>query len=144
MQNVIDKEAALPENMSFINENLVFEEEVNRILTLDNYTEKDNFASTKVLNTSKKFKAYSDIKTNLFCFVSINKQAPNSQLREDFDYGVWQDDSKFIYSVKQKGIYMYNAEERTYSTLLEGKNEFKLVKIENNKLFYDGENTLDL
>ena len=143
LQNVINKETALPDNMSFINEDLVFEEEANRILTLDDYTEKDNFASEKILNISKKFKAYTDIKTNQFCFVSINKQAPNSQLREDFDYGIWKDDNIFIYSIKNKGIYMYNAEKRTYSTIIEGNNEFKIIQIEDNKLFYD-ESVIDL
>jgi hypothetical protein len=143
LQNVIENKTTLPDNMYYINEDLVFEEEVNRILALDDYSDKDNFSSDNVLNISKKFKAYTDIETNRFCFISINKENPNSQLREGFDYGIWYDDSKFIYSIKQKGIYMYNAEERVYSTIKEGTDEFKITKIEDNQLYYD-ENVIDL
>lgn len=137
LEDVKNKIVDLPEYMSYINQNLIFEEEINRIYSQDNYTEKDNFASENVLNTSNKFKAYQDIKSKQFCIVSINKQVPNSELKEEFDWGIWHENNKFIYSVQNKGIYIYNAEERKYSTLVEGKDEFKIVKIENNKLYYD-------
>lgn len=137
LKDVVEKIVGLPENMNFINQDLVFLEEINRINCLDDYSEKDNFASKPILNKSSKFKAYIDIDSNQLCIVSINKRCANSELRENLDYGIWFEDNKLIYSVSGRGIYMYNAEERRYSTIVEGKENFKLIKIENKKLYYD-------
>lgn len=137
LEDVKNKIIDLPETINFINEDLVFLEELNRINTLDNYTQKDNFACNKVLNVSKKFKAYIDINSNQFCFVSINKQVPNSELREEFTSGIWYQDDKFIYSINGKGIYIYYPEQRKYTTIIEGKENYELIKIEENKLYYD-------
>lgn len=137
LEDVKNKIIDLPETINFINEDLVFLEELNRINTLDNYTQKDNFACNKVLNVSKKFKSYIDINSNQFCFVSINKQVPNSELREEFTSGIWYQDDKFIYSINGKGIYIYYPEQRKYTTIIEGKENYELIKIEENKLYYD-------
>ena len=143
LEDVAQKIVDIPENMNFVNEDLVFEEEIKRINSLDDYSGKDNFANTKVLNISTKFKAYTNVNSNKFCFISINKQVPNSELKEAFDSGIWYEDNKFIYSVEGKGIYIYNAEERKYTTLINGTEKFEIKKIENNKLYYD-EKIVDL
>ena len=136
MQQIIQEKSELPEKMYFENIDLVFQEENNRILTLDDYTENRNYKYKTILNTSKNFKTNVDSNNNLK-FISINKQYPNSELREKFYYGVWYDDNTFIYSVKNKGIYMYNAENRTYATIIEGNNSFELIEVINNILYYD-------
>lgn len=137
IEDVKNKTIDFPSTMNFVNEDLVFTQEMSRINLLDNYTKKDNFACEKVLNISNKFKLYEDINSNEFCFVSINKQVPNSELRENFTTGIWYENNKFIYSIKNKGIYIYYPEERRYKTLIQGTEEFKIIKIEDNKLYYD-------
>lgn len=137
LKDVIDKTVDLPRNMNFVNEDLVFKEELNRLYTLDDYTEKDNYTNKNILNISKKFKAVYNSEEQQLYFVSINKEYANSELREAYNYGIWANDTKFIYSVTGRGIYVYNAQECNYKTLVEGKDEFKLIKIENNTLYYD-------
>lgn len=137
IEDIKTQEIDFPNTINFVNEDLVFTQEMSRINMLDDYTEKDNFACEKVLNISNKFKLYEDINSGEFCFISINKQVPNSELRENFNSGIWYEDNKFVYSINNKGIYIYYPEECRYSTVIEGTEQFIIEKIEDNKLFYD-------
>jgi len=56
IQDVEDRIVDLPNGMNFVNYDLVYQEELNRINALDNYSEKGNYAVDPVLNTSSKFK----------------------------------------------------------------------------------------
>lgn len=72
-------------------------------------------------------------------FISKNRNYPNSELikhKQVYTYG-WLDNEQFLYSVKQEGIYCYNAKTRTLKTIIEGRQDFKIVKVENNTVFYD-------
>ena len=137
LEDVKNKVLELPENVNFVNEDLVFLEELNRINSIIDYSENDNFSGKNIVNISKKFKIYQNEETQQISFISINKENANSELREKINYGIWQTDYNFIYSISGKGIYMYNAKECRYTTIIEGNNEFKLIQIENNILSYD-------
>ena len=143
LEDVKNKVLELPENVNFVNEDLVFLEELNRINSIIDYSENDNFSSKNIINISKKFKVYIDEETQQISFISINKENANSELREKINYGIWQTDYNFIYSISGKGIYMYNAKEHRYTTIIEGNDEFKLTQIENNILSYDSK-TIEL
>ena len=47
------------------------------------------------------------------------------------------DEVTFIYGIKNKGIYAYNAQKMQLSELVTGNDEFNIIKYENNKLYYD-------
>lgn len=142
--NMVEAEQILPDFIFFENSDLVFKAEQERVNTLDDTTANNNYKSQIVLNTSNSFKTYktklsNDSEFYKVRFISINEQYPNSELREVISYGVWADDNNFIYSVKNRGIYAYNAQTRTYKTIKTGTDEFKIIGLENNTLFYDNE-----
>lgn len=140
LENILQNEVALPANISFRNKNLVFEHERIRINTLDDYTQYRNYATKNILNISNKFKVgVTEIQEgiNEVRFISINKKCANTELRENINYGIWENDNTFIYSIKNRGIYKYNPETQQYVTVVEGVGDFVLVKIENSNLYYD-------
>ena len=127
----------LIEGMYFEDVDSVFENEMARVSSIDNSSFYGNAKTTKILNTSNKYKVNTDSNGKVM-FISINKQNPNTELRESLSYGIWYDDSKFIYSVKEKGIYLYDVENQTYSTIIEGNDEYRIYDINNgNSLVYD-------
>jgi len=72
-------------------------------------------------------------------FVSKNRTYPNTELtrhKQIYTYG-WLNDEQFVYSVKGKGIYYYNAKTRVLRTLIEGNGNFKINGLEGTKLLYD-------
>ena len=127
----------MPEGMYFTNQDLVFMNEQDRISKLPDYSANNNYKQKTILNTSKKYKAYKNYETDQIYFISINKNSANSELREDIYMGIWYEDNEFIYSIQGKGIYKYNANTHTYSTITEGRDNFEIKKIEKNKLYYD-------
>lgn len=137
IESMQNENFSMLKNMYFKNENLVFIQEISRIMALDDYSESGNYEAEPIINISKKYKTYFDTKTNQLYFVSINKEYPNSELRENINYGIWYTDNQFIYSKKGSGIYLYNVDKHSYSTIIQGSDSFKLEKIENSKLYYD-------
>ena len=72
-------------------------------------------------------------------FISKNREYPNSELirhKQIYTYG-WIDNEQFVYSVKGKGIYCYNAKTRVLKTIIEGNKNFKIKGIQENVLLYD-------
>lgn len=137
LKEIVANKKELPEKMYFENSDLVFEQEKARVATLDDYTEYRNNRNKSILNISKKFKINQDLSGQIR-FISINKQSPNSELRENLDYGIWYDDYNFIYSIKGRGIYMYNVLNHKYTTIIEGNDTYQLTGIsEGNILYYD-------
>ena len=79
-------------------------------------------------------------------FVSKTREYPNSELIRHkliYRYG-WIDDEQFVYSVKNTGIYLYNAKTRNLETLVEGNDEFNIKEIKNNVVIYDDGNRITL
>lgn len=148
LEDIINHNQQLPENMYIQNEDLVFKQEQERINTLDNTTSKNNYATLVVRNTSKLYKVASNAfegNKNLhnIRFISIDNQYPNTELREPISWGIWYDDTNFIFSVKDRGIFSYNVQKQEYKTLKTGTGNFVLLRIENGKLYYDTE-SLDI
>lgn len=150
-EQILTKDKPLPDYVFVENKDLVFEEEQNRVNRLDDSTENNNFPSFGVINnTSKKFKTYkklvnSDEKIYMLRFISIDDQNPNSELREYMCNGIWLDDYNFVYSVKNRGIFIYNAEQRTYKTVITGSgHDYYINGIIGNKLKYDKNYEVDI
>lgn len=59
---------------------------------------------------------------------------------EGMDSYIWINDSIIIYSKKNQGIYLYNIATQERSTIIDGQEEFNLVKYENGRLYYDNTN----
>ncbi len=136
-EDIKSEKASLPQNINFKNDNLVYLEEIKRLNNTCDYSEKDNFATLPVINTSQKYKTYINPNTNQLCFVSIKKENPNSELREGLSSGIWYNNEIFIYSISGKGIYKYNAKEMKYQTIIEGNEKYSLKEIKENVLYYD-------
>jgi hypothetical protein len=144
------KDEKLPGYIFVENKDLVFEEEQNRLNTLDDTTKNHNYSSYGViLNTSNEFKIYKKSMNkdgNIYSirFISIDEKYPNSELREYISNGIWIDDYNFVYSVTGRGIYSYNAKDRTYKTLLTGNGKYRLDAFTENKLYYDNTEFIEI
>lgn len=148
LEGIVSNNQQLPENMYFENEDLVFKQEQERINTLDDTTSKNNYATMVVRNTSNLYKVATksfEGSKNLYDvrFISIDNKYPHTELREPISFGIWYDDSNFIFSVKDRGIFIYNVQKQEYKTLKTGTENFVLLRIENGKLYYDTE-SLDI
>lgn len=141
LQKIIENQE-LPNNIFVKNEDLVYENELTRVYELFmleqscvniNTDNSDKSESSKFLTISTK------IENNAYTiqFISKDKGNPNCEIKENVNYFLWLDDYNFIYSIKNKGIYIYNLEKRRYGTILTGKEEFKLIEYKNNILKYD-------
>ncbi len=134
-----------PSNIYIENKDLVFEAELTRVTTLDDTTSNNNYSSDAILNTSNEFKTCTNIVNNTkentpyykVRFISINNKEPCSELRETINKGIWYDNYNFIYSVKGRGIFIYNAQTRKYSTIVTGNEIYNIKGLNNNTLFYD-------
>ena len=137
LEDFVKNNDTLPDKMYFKNLNLVYEHEKVRISTLDDYSKSGNFSNSSVMNISNNYKIV-DNSNGTARFVSIDRKAPNTELRESFTYGIWYDDNNFIYSITGKGIYMFDVVNQKYSTIKEGSEDFRIFGIENNStLIYD-------
>jgi len=142
LEEITNEEKQLLQNMFIENKDLVFETEKNRVNTLDDTSKNNNHSSSVVLNTSNEFKTYKKVTnreqgTYQISFISIDNKYPNSELKESINNGIWFDDYNFVYSVKNKGIYVYNAQTRTYKSVVTGKDNYEIKSIDNKLLNYD-------
>ena len=105
----------------------------------------NNALYTDPLHASKEFclittynddESFSNVKVR-----SLNEEFPNYEFDESISINtyVWADDSHLIYSIKNNGIYLYNAKTRETTRILDGENEFNITDYdrENNILIYD-------
>lgn len=142
-------------------DDLVYEKEKERVANLEYYYEEENrnmvddnyFLEEEYEETYR----FSKITSNEFFmvyqyvpnegirevkFVSLSKKYPNSELirhKQIYTYG-WLNDEQFVYSVKQEGIYYYNAKTRVLKNLVSGNDNFEIKKVESDILFYDEKN----
>lgn len=114
--------------------NLIFNEEMNREM-LDEFNrnpyDKAYLAQTDyytVINENNIFKFYSRDKKKIDSSLTIN----------NFTNMISYSQNIFVYGVKDEGIYLYNAENMTINQIIQGKGNYEIEKIENNKIFYDG------
>lgn len=132
----------------FQNSDLVLKNETNRNKSLnsrkyvlENFvtSEYDDDTNSNSIKSSEflEYKNYSDENTFSVKFISKTGSYPNSELKQYVNNGLWINDYIYIYSIANSGIYAYNTRTRNYATLVTGNEEFKNLKYENNKLFYD-------
>ena len=90
----------------------------NWIIQTDTYTVQKN---------DNEYNFYSRDKENIDSAITVN----------NLTNIVSFDEVTFIYGIKNKGIYAYNAQKMQLSELATGNDEFNITKYENNKLYYD-------
>ena len=132
--DTIKNEKKIPQNVyTKFDTNLVFESEIRRktsdeilrnpydnnwIIQTDTYTVQKN---------DNEYNFYSRDKENIDSAITVN----------NLTNIVSFDEVTFIYGIKNKGIYAYNAQKMQLSELVTGNDEFNITKYENNKLYYD-------
>jgi len=140
IENTLNNEKQLPKEVYFKNENLVFLAEKQRII---NQKEIKYDLTNVVKNSSRDFIIdIKELENSVYAisFISSSINNPSRELKEYITSGIWKDDENFIYSVKQKGIYKYNVKTNSYSTIIVGKQDFKINRIINNTLEFDDSN----
>lgn len=76
-------------------------------------------------------------------FYNENKDYPKTELEADINSYMWFDDYRFIYSVKNDGIYVYDLKTRNSKKLIDGSEDFTFKSYESNVLKYDNDKTLE-
>ena len=84
------------------------------------------------------------IKGNQVNFISKDKTRPNETLNESINTSFWYTDTKYIYSIKNKGIYLYDLNNKTKTIIAEGNEEYTFEKYENDILTYDEGKTIQI
>lgn len=148
------KTSDLPKYTYFEDKNLVYEKEQKNIYSDHNYYESiksykylkgqieiynsnDEDTYLKYMKDSSKFIALGENLPRKLKIISVDGNFPPNETKDKVDDYLWVDDYNLAYSIKNKGIYIYNAETRETKTLTEGQNEFNLKKYENGILYYD-------
>lgn len=137
---------AIPEQVIYINKDLIFITEVDRNKSINSTKYALNNYSSVVYEddiqeiTSREFlqyKTYLSEDTFTVQFVSKTRSIPNSELKEAINSGTWINDNVYVYGINNKGLYAYNAKTREYATLLTGNENFNIVQYEDYILKYD-------
>lgn len=128
--------------------NLVYESESSRYFKKQNMQYLYDDYINHFDKDSKRSSQYSFMITkeensgiNRISFLSKSLEYPSRTLEisDEINKSMWFDDFDFIYSIKNKGMYLYNlANGKTY-TITEGEKEFNIEKVEDSKIYYDNE-----
>ena len=70
-------------------------------------------------------------------FFSRDEKYPNKELKENVYTGFFVTDEWYVYSIKQKGIYLYNVITNEKQTVIEENKNFELKKYEDGLLYFD-------
>lgn len=137
-------------NTYYVNDDLVYQYENEMINSVHNYTNaymQYNANKNQILEIqsfiadrpryekdSNKFFVMQD--TNTAKIISINNEQPKSEIEDLYTY-FWINDEVMLYSIKNKGIYKYNATTRQITTVFEGTNDFYIKDYQNSTIYYD-------
>lgn len=143
IKDLLNEEIKLPSNIVLeLDKDLIYESEKQRInvLTLglhNMYMDEEDMSSK-----SKKFGIIYTGNLNemeKINIISKDGEAPNCEWKSDIKINsfLWVNDEQLIYSQKNKGIYLYNANSRETYTIVEGNEEYILKSYENGELMYD-------
>lgn len=144
----------LPNYTYFKDENLVFLKERTNYSGIHNYSAalkdylyvksqvqfypgNDNNNDNMYLKDSNKFFIVGEVFPHTLKILSVNGDYPPNEIDGLINDYLWIDDINLAYSIKNKGIYIYNAETREITTFIEGNSDFDLKKYENSVLYYD-------
>ncbi len=165
LQDLIQQKDNLPEYTYFNNDNLVYKNEysktrtqLNRDYVISNFEGEKNIYEInmsrniggkqiiyeKYSNSYVIYRKFNSDNTYKIYIISINEDYPDSEINENISSYLWLDDIKLIYSIKNKGIYLYNAETREKSTIIEGQDNFEIKDYANNKIYFDDKEMLYL
>lgn len=135
----------------------VFESEKRRMQEIINQKEKcEKYKNSieqekqEIIGESFRYNIYpeKDNQGNIYCmnFISSSGENPNRELNDSIDYYVWATNDYFIYSKKEKGIYLYNLMNGNVSRILEGNGTYELKEFKDGILKFDnnGEITVPL
>lgn len=127
-----------------LDENLVYIEEISRMAKKDEllYT-CDLYKEGNSISIESNLYGYY-IDNNKINFVSKDGTNPNITISDDINTGFWYKDTIFIYSIKNKGIFLYDLNNKSKTTLLKGEEEYTFEKYENNILTYDKGKTIQI
>lgn len=163
LQDLIQQKDNLPSYTYYNNENLVYKNEysktrtpLNRDYVISNFEgEKNIYEINMSKNIGEKqiiyekysksyviYRSFNSDNTYKMYIISINADYPDSEIDENTSSYLWLDDIKLIYSIKNKGIYLYNAETREKSTIIEGQDNFEIKDYANNKIYFDDKEML--
>lgn len=164
LQDLIQQKDNLPSYTYFNNDNLVYQNEIkkrksvlNRSYVIGNFDgNKEIYDLNResnmvdVVNTYEKISnrfvvsVYYEEKSHIkLCVISRDNQYPDSEIDVEANASyLWLDDTKLLYSIKNKGIYLYNAETRKTSTIIEGQDNFEIKDYVNNKIYFDDKEML--
>lgn len=146
-ESIMQGNGNAPEYLFFEDIDLVYENEMERYENKKIYYEEDGDIeyTEENLNSNNKIAlkyTRTDEGIKNIGFIFKEKDYPNSEIlkNQNITSYLWLDDYQFIYGIKEKGIFIYNAQTRTTKTVIEGNEKYSLKKIENNILFYDEKN----
>ena len=163
LQDLIQQKDNLPSYTYFNNDNLVYKNEysktktpLNRDYVISNFEgEKNIYEINMSRNIGEKqiiyekysesyviYRSFNSDNTYKMYIISINADYPDSEIDENISSYLWLDDTKFIYSIKNKGIYLYNATTRETSKIIEGQDNFEIKDYVNNKIYFDDKEML--
>ena len=134
IDDVLSLTKELPDNIYFSDKDLVLETELLRI---------SNHIIDENLNYGNKIFYVIPINYGIedgnksLNFYSIDEKYPDFQIYEYINDYLWTDDTHFIYSVKQKGIYVVNVVTRKVDNIVLGSGTYDLKEFKNGVLSYD-------
>ena len=158
LKDLIEQKDNLPKYTYYNNQNMIFQNEqrkasslLNRKFIVDTFNfnaqlykenRKEGIEDKTIRyeRTSNKFVVYQKNVRNgnlMIYIISSDNQYPDSEIETKVNSYLWLDDTKLIYSIKNKGIYLYDAITRETKTLLEGNDTFQIKDYANNKIYYD-------
>lgn len=160
LKDLVEQKDNLPKYTYYSNKNMVFQNEYKKKRSSLNREDKikefesdkgiyEHNKNTGIAGTNNKYEKVSnqflvclDIlgekdKKYQYAVISKDNQYPDANIDAQISSYLWLDDTKLIYSIKNKGIYLYDAITRETKTLLEGNDTFQIKDYANNKIYYD-------
>lgn len=133
IQDIIQNKKTPTNIYTKFNTNLVFNVEETRILKdIEIRNPNDN---AEKIQTDEYIVLQEE---NIYKFISKDKTKIDSELEiKNFTSIVNYGQNIFIYGVKNEGIYVYNAENKQLTKIIEGQENFNVISLENNILYYD-------
>ena len=135
----------LPSNI-YIDKNydLVVLKEQERMYVTSNYTyreelRKSNTNEENLKRFSNEYYLCIDTKDNIQTqkFICINKEYPDLELNLNINSYTWVDDYRYMYSIKNEGVYILDLRTRKISIVVKGTGNFDFKEYNSNVLKYD-------
>lgn len=140
IKNILNKETEIPKGINIKFENLVVEQEKDRIATA---IEKIQQAKLNANSNNTYGIIKAKPQNSIVEIISLDGNGLDKELKEYVDYGIWLDDNNYAYSISQKGIYVYNINTKIYKTIITNtEDKFELKGYKNNELKYDNKSVI--